>query len=70
MTIDDYNDVRSLINEAVKAAELPTLRDYFAAKAMQVLFEMDYTKSYEWIAIESYRMADALIAARTGDGHE
>ena len=39
-----------------------TLRDYFAAKAMQVLRN---DLSAEWIAMRAYEMADAMLAARS-----
>ena len=39
-----------------------TLRDYFAAKAMDSLIEQCPT--YESTAIESYKMADAMLKAR------
>lgn len=44
-----------------------TLRDYFAAKAMQAdmtdgLFENDFA----WCAKRAYKMADAMLKARNG----
>lgn len=39
-----------------------TLRDYFAAKAMQGM--MDSVCSDEYIARAAYKMADAMLAAR------
>jgi len=39
-----------------------TLRDYFAAKAMQVLCDDNFTE--EQIAEASYNMADAMLKAR------
>jgi hypothetical protein len=39
-----------------------TLRDYFAAKAMQSIFEE--TCSYSTIAERSYEMADAMLKER------
>jgi len=45
-----------------------TLRDYFAAKAMQAIFSnpdiTDTEKVKNWIAISSYSMADAMLEAR------
>lgn len=46
-----------------------TLRDYFAAKAMQSMTvnPPTYIKSGDWInniACEAYRMADAMLKAR------
>ena len=40
-----------------------TLRDYFAAKAMQVLCDDNFTE--EQIAEASYNMADAMLKERT-----
>ena len=45
-----------------------TLRDYFAAKAMQVDYEL--AKNYsdpDWrigVALDAYKMADAMLKAR------
>ncbi len=39
-----------------------TLRDYFAAKAIDHLLE--HCSTYESAAIESYKMADAMLKAR------
>ena len=45
-----------------------TLRDYFAAKAMQVvLYQCDYFPDEDWrmgVALDSYEMADAMLKAR------
>jgi hypothetical protein len=44
-----------------------TLRDYFAAKAMQGLvntFKGDVSSSYDIIAIVSYKMADEMLKQR------
>ena len=40
-----------------------TLRDYFAAKAMQSLVALDHTSNIN-IAIWSYEIADAMLAER------
>ena len=46
-----------------------TLRDYFAAKAMQVDYEL--AKKYsdpDWrigVALDAYKMADAMLKARS-----
>ena len=40
-----------------------TLRDYFAAKAMQALIEK-YDESPVEISLEAYEFADAMIAVR------
>ncbi|MCP1651659.1 hypothetical protein [Pseudomonas nitroreducens] len=43
-----------------------TLRDYFAAKAMQGFLEdPDFGNSFEKTARHAYDMADAMLAART-----
>ena len=46
-----------------------TLRDYFAAKAMQVDYELAKTYSDpDWrigIALDAYKMADAMLKARS-----
>jgi hypothetical protein len=45
-----------------------TLRDYFAAKAMQVfipkLISDDFDLNNEDVAFESYQMADAMLKER------
>jgi hypothetical protein len=45
-----------------------TLRDYFAAKAMQVvLYQCDCFPDEDWrmgVALDSYAMADAMLKAR------
>lgn len=41
-----------------------TLRDYFAAKAMQALLTVDGTTHFPQRAMEAYQMADAMLAAR------
>ena len=66
--IKGWNGYEETINEGMD------LRDYFAAKAMQVLMQ-DYLRDMEWevdnpyehfnCAIEvSYRVADAMMKAR------
>lgn len=45
-------------------AEGMTLRDYFAAKAMQGLLASDATADMEEFSSRAYRMADAMLAAR------
>lgn len=45
-----------------------TLRDYFAAKAMQtVLADWDENPSYQSIAEISYRIADAMLMVKSGE---
>lgn len=41
-----------------------TLRDYFAAKAMQGLLSSDVNAPLETFAKQSYKVADAMLAAR------
>ena len=50
-------------------AEIPgqkgmTLRDYFAAKAMQGLLSSDVNAPLEVFAKQSYKVADAMLVAR------
>ena len=42
-----------------------TLRDYFAAKAMQGLLSSDVNAKLEDFAKQSYKVADAMIKARS-----
>lgn len=43
-----------------------TLRDYFAAKAMQaIISDPDAQMSYQEIATSAYQYADLMIGART-----
>ena len=41
-----------------------TLRDYFAAKAMQGLLSSDVNATLEVFAKQSYKVADAMLKAR------
>lgn len=41
-----------------------TLRDYFAAQAMQALLAADYQSPCDGCAIDAYQMADAMLKAR------
>ena len=41
-----------------------TLRDYFAAKAMQTLIDKTQVKDFDWCASKSYKMADEMMKAR------
>lgn len=41
-----------------------TLRDYFAAKAMQALISADPMRTYEYVALLAYGYADAMLKAR------
>lgn len=56
---DDANDFRANMEGGL------SLRDYFAAKAMGgMLADPDVTAAWEDIAKASYKMADAMLAAR------
>jgi hypothetical protein len=52
------------VTEAKRIAEGMTLRDYFAAKAMQGLMASNVRASLEAFANQAYKMADALLKAR------
>lgn len=41
-----------------------TLRDYFAAKAMQELLSQDGYEVFKLVASDAYKLADAMIKAR------
>jgi hypothetical protein len=71
MTNEDHggpafpND-RTMVNGGVVCSTGMTLRDYFAAKAMQGLIQQDVQQT-DWCmsaAKLAYQMADAMIAAR------
>ena len=49
-----------------KQFEGMTLRDYFAAKALQGLLVQEYfqNEGFKVVAEEAYKFADAMIAAR------
>ena len=50
------------------AHEGMTLRDYFAAKAMQAILartDSRFTTSLEFVGAKSYQYADAMLKART-----
>ena len=43
-----------------------TLRDYFAAKAMQAeMAQGIHASDFDWMVARSYKAADAMIAARS-----
>ena len=44
-----------------------TLRDYFAAQAMQGMFSEHFSSRKEEIAKAAYLMADAMLEARKND---
>ena len=50
--------------ERIKGEKGMTLRDYFAAKAMQGLISTEGAGSAERYAEISYRLADAMLKAR------
>ena len=52
------------LNLKEKWYEGMSLRDYFAAKAMQGLLSSDVEASIEQFAAKSYEMADAMLKAR------
>ncbi|SPX93978.1 Uncharacterised protein [Morganella morganii] len=61
---DDEPDVQSLtVNDA-------TLRDYFAAKAMQgilsnsAMIDTATESTFEWVTKNAYQLADAMLRAR------
>jgi hypothetical protein len=41
-----------------------TLRDYFAAKALQALISADHMTPHDYVAIDAYSYADAILKAR------
>jgi len=52
------------VHEKYLMASDATLRDYFAAKAMQAIIAADGTYEYKARAIEAYQAADAMLEAR------
>lgn len=62
-----YGEVDAHSEAVANVAMGMTLRDYFAAKAMQSAFGSPIpsaTHEKEYIAMHAYRMADAMLAAR------
>jgi hypothetical protein len=55
---------RSLNGELVYQSKGLTIRDYFAAKAMQGLLASDVYAPIEKFATQAYAMADAMMEAR------
>ena len=47
-----------------KNPEGMTLRDYFAAKAMQAILINKPSNDYNWIGSSAYALADAMLKAR------
>lgn len=52
------------VREPIEEYQGMTLRDYFAAKAMQALLNADPDRIHKYISVEAYCMADEMIAAR------
>ncbi len=67
ITDPDERD-RAYTKARTEAASGATLRDYFAAKAMQsLLTTIDEFPDEHWrtgVAMDAYQMADAMLAAR------
>lgn len=55
---------RDLQRVTHKQTQGMTLRDYFAAKAMQGLMASQNTGSYEQFAMHAYKVAAAMLAER------
>lgn len=62
------NDIPAFPNDVKPINERAgmTLRDYFAAKAMQGLLASDVFAPIEKFATQAYAMADAMMEARNG----
>ena len=64
-----FPELKALYNEsfcrqtAVNASGM-TLRDYFAAKAMQTYLSADISQDDSDIALNAYALADAMLAER------
>jgi hypothetical protein len=62
----EYIDNSSGLDWAVREQSGMTLRDYFAAKAMQaILSNPDYGDEDDSLASAAYYVADAMLKART-----
>lgn len=66
---------RAYLKARAQAIGGMTLRDYFAAKAMAVVWteipdDADRDRALRRLGNYAYEMADAMLTARTGDGHE
>ena len=64
---DDYMKVKLANEAALNGPAFPAmkLRDFFAASAMQGLCAADNVMTYTMYAEQSYRLADAMLEART-----
>jgi hypothetical protein len=58
------NNTPAFPNPHLRGDEGMTLRDYFAAKAMQGLLARTSTSNGDVIVKDSYALADAMLAAR------
>ena len=57
------------VHETPDSTDSPgmTLRDYFAAKAMQELLSQEGYAKFELVAQDAYKMADAMLQARRAE---
>ncbi len=53
-------------DDRAQARDGMTLRDYFAAKAMQGMLANNWNHNYESWAVHAYMMADEMLKARGG----
>ena len=58
------NNEKAFPNPHLRDDSGMTLRDYFAAKAMQGLLSSDVNAKLEDFAKQSYKVADAMLKAR------
>ena len=65
--IDSYMLNPNATEKEIKEAQGMTLRDYFAAAALQGLLANGYNGSCNRDAINAYDYADAMIKARKGE---
>ena len=65
MTPTDTKEYAFPLKEPLSSDELGmSLRDYFAAKAMQSMVVSTQVKDFDWAARMSYKMADEMMKAR------
>jgi len=64
-SIDWDSQIESKNNQLTPISSGMDLRDYFAAKAMQGFLTESGDVIFDSLAIESYRVADAMMKART-----
>jgi hypothetical protein len=62
--IKDGGPAFSIASDTIGHWSGMTLRDYFAAKAMQGLMASNVRASLEAFANQAYKMADAMLKAR------